>query len=87
MASSSSSERWIDGLQFSSLLWPPPRDPQQHKDQVVAYVEYFGQFTSEQFPDDIAELVRHQYPSTEKRLLDDVLGMINIYDPHFSFCV
>jgi GIGANTEA protein len=57
MASSSSSERWIDGLQFSSLLWPPPRDPQQHKDQVVAYVEYFGQFTSEQFPDDIAEVL------------------------------
>lgn len=26
-----SSERWIDGLQFSSVLWPPPRDPQQHK--------------------------------------------------------
>lgn len=52
----SSSERWIDGLQFSSLFWPPPQDAQQRKAQITAYVEYFGQFTSEQFPDDIAEL-------------------------------
>ncbi|CDP21210.1 unnamed protein product [Coffea canephora] len=21
-----SCERWIDGLQFSSLFWPPPKD-------------------------------------------------------------
>nr|AKX69260.1 protein GIGANTEA [Arabidopsis lyrata subsp. lyrata]AKX69261.1 protein GIGANTEA [Arabidopsis lyrata subsp. lyrata]AKX69271.1 protein GIGANTEA [Arabidopsis lyrata subsp. lyrata]AKX69275.1 protein GIGANTEA [Arabidopsis lyrata subsp. lyrata]AKX69285.1 protein GIGANTEA [Arabidopsis lyrata subsp. lyrata] len=86
-SSSSSSERWIDGLQFSSLLWPPPRDPQQHKDQVVAYVEYFGQFTSEQFPDDITELVRHQYPSTEKRLLDDVLAMFVLHHPEHGHAV
>lgn len=38
------------------------------------------------------QLVRHQYPSTEKRLLDDVLGMnfsINIYAqlyPAIPFC-
>ena len=31
MTSPTSSERWTDGLQFSSLLWSPPRDPQQHK--------------------------------------------------------
>ncbi|XP_010462850.1 PREDICTED: protein GIGANTEA-like [Camelina sativa] len=87
MAAATSSERWIDGLQFSSVLWPPPRDPQQHKDQVVAYVEYFGQFTSEQFPDDIAELVRHQYPSDEKRLLDDVLAMFVLHHPEHGHAV
>ncbi|RVW37430.1 hypothetical protein CK203_034606 [Vitis vinifera] len=27
----SSCERWIDGLQFSSLFWPPPQDVQQRK--------------------------------------------------------
>ena len=27
----SSSERWIDRLQFSSLFWTPPRDEQQRK--------------------------------------------------------
>ncbi|CAF1927749.1 protein GIGANTEA [Brassica napus] len=87
MTSPTSSERWTDGLQFSSLLWSPPRDPQQHKDQVVAYVEYFGQFTSEQFPDDIAELVRNQYPSTEKRLLDDVLAMFVLHHPEHGHAV
>lgn len=87
MTSPTSSERWTDGLQFSSLLWSPPRDPQQHKDQVVAYVEYFGQFTSEQFPDDIAELVRNQYPSTEKRLLDDVLATFVLHHPEHGHAV
>lgn len=32
---------------------------------------------------DLYQLVRHQYPSNDKRLLDDVLGMnfsINTYD-------
>nr|XP_043607661.1 protein GIGANTEA isoform X2 [Erigeron canadensis] len=67
------SARWIDGLKFSSLFWPPPLDTQQRKAQITAYVDYFGQFTSEQFPEDIAELVRHRYPSQEKRLFDDVL--------------
>jgi GIGANTEA protein len=73
----SSSESWIDGLQYSSLLWPSPREPQQRKDQITAYVEYFGQFASEQFQDDIAELVKSHYPSKEERLLDDVLGMLS----------
>ncbi|KAH1206751.1 Protein GIGANTEA [Glycine max] len=50
-----SGERWMDRLQFSSLFWPPPLDDQQRKDQVAAYVEYIGQFTSEQFSEDIAE--------------------------------
>uniref|UniRef100_A0A2N9IMB3 GIGANTEA n=1 Tax=Fagus sylvatica TaxID=28930 RepID=A0A2N9IMB3_FAGSY len=75
MAASASCERWIDGLQFSSLFWPPPQDAQQRKAQITAYVEYFGQFTSEQFPEDIAELIRNRYPSKEKRLFDDVLGI------------
>ena len=47
-----SGERWMDRLQFSSLFWPPPLDDQQRKDQVAAYVEYIGQFTSEQFSED-----------------------------------
>ena len=59
------SERWIDRLQFSSLFWPPPQDGQQMKDQIAAYVEYLIQFTSEQFADDIAELIRNRYPSKD----------------------
>lgn len=81
------SERWIDGLQYSSLFWPPPQDLQQRKvrfllsypftlvlnkftyawlfcmqAQITAYVDYFAQFTSDQFPEDIAEvLVFHVY--------------------------
>lgn len=84
--------------------------------QITAYVEYFGQCTSEHFPEDIAEvffvslfslscsygiticwistrflqfvihislltcmwfwqLIRNRYPSKEKRLFDDVLGI------------
>ncbi|KAK1299145.1 Protein GIGANTEA [Acorus calamus] len=50
-----SNERWIDGLQFSSLFWPPPQDSQQREGQTMAYVEFFGQFTSERFPEDVAE--------------------------------
>ncbi|KAH0467237.1 hypothetical protein IEQ34_004475 [Dendrobium chrysotoxum] len=52
---SASCQKWIDGLQFSSLLWPPPQDEQQRQVQIMAYVEYFAQFTSEQFPEDIAQ--------------------------------
>ncbi|OWM85029.1 protein GIGANTEA [Punica granatum] len=83
----SSSERWIDGLQYSSLFWPPPRDPQQRKAQTTAYVEYFGQFTSEQFPDDIAELIRSRYPSKEERLLDDVLAKFVLHHPEHGHAV
>jgi len=87
---SDSNVKWIDGLQFSSLYWPPPQDVEQKKvsflllefcclcynfhdtwcrsqtplvfsclkAQILAYVEYFGQFTadSEQFPEDIAQV-------------------------------
>ncbi|KAI3750622.1 hypothetical protein L2E82_21312 [Cichorium intybus] len=81
------SERWIDGLQFSSLFWPPPPDPEQRKAQITAYVDYFGQFTSEQFPEEIAELVRHRYPSTEKRLFDDVLAMFVLHHPEHGHSV
>ena len=55
-AAVAASERWIDGLHFSSLFWPPPQDAQQRKAQTTAYVKYFGQSTSEQFPEDIAEV-------------------------------
>ncbi|XP_044512008.1 protein GIGANTEA-like isoform X2 [Mangifera indica] len=83
----SSSERWIDGLQFSSLFWPPPQDAQQRKVQTTAYVEYLGQFTSEQFPEDIAELIRNRYPSKEKRLFDDVLAMFVLHHPEHGHAV
>ncbi|XP_059630452.1 protein GIGANTEA isoform X2 [Cornus florida] len=83
----SSCERWIDGLQFSSLFWPPPQDVQQRKAQITAYVEYFAQFTSEQFPDDIAELIRNRYPSKEKRLFDDVLATFVLHHPEHGHAV
>ncbi|KAL4651715.1 hypothetical protein ACB092_01G181000 [Castanea dentata] len=82
-----SCERWIDGLQFSSLFWPPPQDAQQRKAQITAYVEYFGQFTSEQFPEDIAELIRNRYPSKEKRLFDDVLATFVLHHPEHGHAV
>ncbi|KAK7343763.1 hypothetical protein VNO77_12780 [Canavalia gladiata] len=93
MASSSSSsmaassERWIDRLQFSSLFWPPPPDGQQRKDQIAAYVEYFIQFTSEQFADDIAELIRNRYPSKEILLFDDVLATFVLHHPEHGHAV
>lgn len=83
----SSYERWIDGLQFSSLFWPPPQDPQQRKAQITAYVEYFGQFTSEQFPEDMAELIRNRYPSKERRLFDDVLAIFVLHHPEHGHAV
>ncbi|CAJ1976898.1 unnamed protein product [Sphenostylis stenocarpa] len=91
MASSSSvaapSEKWIDRLQFSSLFWPPPPDGQQRKDQIAAYVEYFIQFTSEQFADDIAELIRNRYPSKEILLFDDVLATFVLHHPEHGHAV
>jgi len=81
------STRWTDSLQFSSLFWPPPLDTQQRKEQITAYVDYFGQFTSEQFPEDIAELVRHRYPSQEKRLFDDVLATFVLHHPEHGHSV
>ncbi|XP_028066325.1 protein GIGANTEA-like isoform X1 [Camellia sinensis] len=83
----SSCERWIDSLQFSSLFWSPPQDAQQRKDQITAYVEYFGQFTSEQFPEDIAELIRNCYPSKELRLFDDVLAIFVLHHPEHGHAV
>ncbi|XP_019154767.1 PREDICTED: protein GIGANTEA-like [Ipomoea nil] len=82
-----SCERWIDRLQFSSLFWPPPQDAQQRKDQITAYVEYFGQFTSEHFPEDIAELIRNRYPSKENRLFDDVLATFLLHHPEHGHAV
>ncbi|KAL2232104.1 UNVERIFIED_CONTAM: Protein GIGANTEA [Sesamum indicum] len=82
-----SNEKWIDSLQFSSLFWPPPQDAEQRKAQVTAYVEYFGQFTSEQFPDDIAELIRSRYPSKEIRLFDDVLATFVLHHPEHGHAV
>ncbi|KAL0440505.1 UNVERIFIED_CONTAM: protein GIGANTEA [Sesamum latifolium] len=82
-----SNEKWIDSLQFSSLFWPPPQDAEQRKAQVTAYVEYFGQFISEQFPDDIAELIRSRYPSKENRLFDDVLATFVLHHPEHGHAV
>ncbi|XP_020224531.1 protein GIGANTEA [Cajanus cajan] len=91
MSSSSSmaapNERWIDRLQFSSLFWPPPPDGQQRKDQIAAYVEYFIQFTSEQFADDIAELIRNRYPSKEILLFDEVLATFVLHHPEHGHAV
>ncbi|KAK6138828.1 hypothetical protein DH2020_027432 [Rehmannia glutinosa] len=78
---------WIDSLQFSSLFSPPPQDAEQRKAQITAYVEYFGQFTSEQFPDDIAELIRSRYPSKENRLFDDVLATFVLHHPEHGHTV
>ncbi|KAK7279789.1 hypothetical protein RJT34_24847 [Clitoria ternatea] len=80
-------ERWIDRLQYSSLFWPPPPDGQQRKDQIAAYVEYFIQFTSEQFADDIAELIRNRYPSKEILLFDDVLATFVLHHPEHGHAV
>ncbi|KAI4352764.1 hypothetical protein L6164_006985 [Bauhinia variegata] len=82
-----STGRWIDRLQFSSLFWPPPQDAQQRQDQIAAYVEYFGQFTSEQFPNDISELIRNRYPSKEMRLFDDVLATFVLHHPEHGHAV
>ncbi|KAJ4953765.1 hypothetical protein NE237_030597 [Protea cynaroides] len=83
----STCERWIDHLQFSSLFWPSPQDVQQRQVQITAYVEYFGQFTSESFPEDIAELIRSRYPSKEKCLLDDVLAIFVLHHPEHGHAV
>ncbi|XP_038678665.1 protein GIGANTEA-like isoform X2 [Tripterygium wilfordii] len=82
-----SSVRWIDGLQFSSLFRPPPQDALLRKAEVTAYVEYFGQFTSERFPEDIAELIRNNYPSNEKQLFDDVLATFVLHHPEHGHTV
>ncbi|XP_059631530.1 protein GIGANTEA-like isoform X2 [Cornus florida] len=83
----SSCERWIDRLQFSSVFWPPPQDAKQRKAQITAYVEYFGQFTSEQFPEYLDELIRNHYPSRETRLFDDVLAMFVLHHPEHGHAV
>ncbi|OVA10620.1 GIGANTEA [Macleaya cordata] len=83
----SSSERWIDSLQFTSLFWPPPEDAEQRKAQITAYVEYFGQFTSDRFSEDIAELIRSRYPSKEKRLFDEVLAIFVLHHPEHGHAV
>ncbi|CAK7346737.1 unnamed protein product [Dovyalis caffra] len=68
--------------------------------QITAYVDYFGQCTSEQFPDDIAEvyflsetvflvhmLIRNRYPSKDKRLFDDVLATFVLHHPEHGHAV
>lgn len=84
---SASCQKWIDGLQFSSLLWLPPQDEQQRKAQIMAYVEYFAQFTSEQFPEGIAQLIQRHYPFNEKRLLDDVLAIFVLHHPEHGHAI
>ncbi|XP_042396674.1 protein GIGANTEA-like isoform X1 [Zingiber officinale] len=80
-------EKWIDGLQFTSLFWPPPQDEQQKQAQVIAYVEYFSQFTSEDFPEDIAQLIQNHYPSKEKHLLDEVLAVFILHHPEHGHAI
>ncbi|CAA6660824.1 unnamed protein product [Spirodela intermedia] len=84
---STSSEKWIDGLQFSSLFWPPPQDDQQRQAQTMAYVEYFVQFTSERFPEDVAQLIQSHYPSKERRLLDEVLATFVLHHPEHGHAI
>ncbi|XP_031488112.1 protein GIGANTEA isoform X1 [Nymphaea colorata] len=84
---SASCKRWIDGLQFSSLFWPPPPDEKQRQAQVMAYVEYIAQFTSEQFPEDIGEIIRKRYPSKNVCLLDDVLAIFVLHHPEHGHAV
>ncbi|KAG0484595.1 hypothetical protein HPP92_008495 [Vanilla planifolia] len=84
---SDSCQKWIDGLLFSSLSWPPPQDELQRKAQMMAYVEYFAQFTSEQFPEDIAQLIQSYYPFKESRLLDDVLAMFVLHHPEHGHAI
>ncbi|KAE8676080.1 ARM repeat superfamily protein isoform 2 [Hibiscus syriacus] len=57
------------------------------KIQITAYVEYFGQFTSEQFPEDIVELIRSCYPSKEQRFFDDVLATFVLHYPEHGHVV
>ncbi|XP_077221018.1 protein GIGANTEA-like [Tasmannia lanceolata] len=83
----SSESKWIDGLRFSSLLWPPPQDAQQQQAQVMAYVEYFSQCTSERFPEDVAELIQNYYPSKDIRLLDEVLAIFVLHHPEQGHAV
>ncbi|CAL9771742.1 unnamed protein product [Musa acuminata subsp. burmannicoides] len=82
-----SNEKWIDGLQFSSLFWPPPEDENQRQAQVLAYVEYFSQFTTEEFPEDITQLIQTHYPSKEKRLLDEVLAIFILHHPEHGHAI
>jgi len=84
-----SNGKWIDGLQYSSLFWPPPHDTQQKQAQILAYVEYFGQFTSdsEQFPEDVAQLIQSCYPAKEKRLVDEVLATFVLHHPEHGHAV
>ncbi|XP_077245767.1 protein GIGANTEA-like isoform X2 [Tasmannia lanceolata] len=53
----------------------------------MAYVEYFSQFTSERFPDDVAELIQNCYPSKDIRLLDEVLAIFVLHHPEHGHAV
>ncbi|KAH9331277.1 hypothetical protein KI387_003385, partial [Taxus chinensis] len=48
---------------------------------IVAYVELFGQYTSDEFPHDIAELIHNHYPNEEACLLDNVLATFVLHHP------
>ncbi|KAL3700067.1 hypothetical protein R1sor_018089 [Riccia sorocarpa] len=49
--------------------------------EILAYVELFGQFASESFVDEIGELVREHYPTSEHCLIDDVLATFVLHYP------
>ncbi|KAJ0959914.1 hypothetical protein J5N97_000315 [Dioscorea zingiberensis] len=71
----------VNNLPYSSFIWG------LMPAQTMAYVEYFGQFTSEQFPEDVAQLIQNNYPSKEKRLLDEVLATFVLHHPEHGHAI
>ncbi|CAM6083592.1 unnamed protein product [Calypogeia fissa] len=80
-------QKWLRGLQSTSLFRPAPLNANQKHTEVLAYVELFAQFVSESFVDDIGELVRSHYPSQENCLLDDVLAIFVLHHPEHGHAV
>ncbi|KAG6542250.1 hypothetical protein Mapa_016378 [Marchantia paleacea] len=80
-------QKWLRGLQSSSLFRPPPESAIRKQAEILAYVELFGHFASESFVDDIGELVRAHYPTNEHCLLDDVLATFVLHHPEHGHAV
>ncbi|EFJ38770.1 hypothetical protein SELMODRAFT_140066 [Selaginella moellendorffii] len=84
---SSPQQKWLTGLKSTSLFRAPPLDLHERQTKTVAYVELFGQFASDSFPEDIAELVRDHYPHKEPCLLDDVLATFVLHHPEHGHTI
>ncbi|KAL2651856.1 hypothetical protein R1flu_019984 [Riccia fluitans] len=80
-------QKWLRGLQSSSLFRPPPVTLNRKQAEILAYVELFGQFASESFVDEIGELVRDHYPTSEECLIDDVLATFVLHYPEHGYAV